>query len=161
MPDAYYVQGQREKTGCSTPGGVVAVVLPGHPVSMKVGIFPCCGDMPAYSYVAGLVSPGIDVRLLRSSAPLSCGARVDESTLDALQGAESFRRAGNAYYGSVADASTGTLVFELTRGGRNAFVHLVLQPNGSISDESTFKRLDATIALFDRAGGRATLFCPV
>jgi len=161
-PGAYYIQAQQQRTGCIPPAGVVRVLLPGHPMSISVDLEPCCGDALAYSYVAGLVSPGLDVQIKRSMTAIACGTGIDESALQALQGANSLSRSGNAYYGELAEVENGTIVLELTdRDGKKAFVRLLLQPNGGVSISSTYKRMDANDTLFRQAATNGgTLFCP-
>ncbi|HEV3092796.1 MAG TPA: hypothetical protein VGX91_15250 [Candidatus Cybelea sp.] len=159
IPDAYYIHGQQEKTGCVPAAGRVAVVLPGHPIRLEVDVAQCCRDVRAFSYAAGLVAPGLDVNIARATANLGCGSPVPGSRLVLLEGDESFRRDGNAYYAQL-DPGVSPMVLQIARGAQQAFVRLELAPNGHISVSSTFRRLDVTEALFDLARtSNGALYC--
>ena len=113
VPDAYYVEGFQQKTQCSTPAGMVEIVLPGHPASLKTYLPNCCGDAMAASYVACLVPPGVGIQILRLPTALPCGASVDEHLLQKLPSQSALRQIGNAYYGAISDSSEGTLIMEV------------------------------------------------
>jgi hypothetical protein len=159
VPDAYYIQGRQKETMCIPSAGIVEIVLPGHPIFVKIDLAPCCEDALAFSYVAGFVAPGLHVRIVRSSAKMACGSTIEESALN-VENAEHLSREGNAYYARISDVKSGTLVLELSGNGKKAFVRLVLEPNGGISTESTYKRIDVNAALFRQASANlGTLFC--
>lgn len=159
VPDAYYIQGMQARTGCSPTAGVVRIVLPGHPVSASVSLASCCGDVFAYSYVAGLIDDGLDVDLLNYPTA-ACNTPIDDSSLVPLRVQDNVNRDGNAYYGYVNDVEDGTLILKVSGNGKTGFVKADLQPNGRISTQSTYKRLDATRQLLDAAAANGhRLFC--
>ncbi len=125
IPDAYYIHGQQEKTGCAPAAGQVAVVLPGHPIRLEVDVAQCCRDVEAYSYVGGLVAAGLDVNVRRSTTNLECGSPVSESQLTLLDGEESFHRDGDAYYAQL-NPGVSPVVLQIVRGAQQAFVRLEL-----------------------------------
>lgn len=160
VPDAYYIEGSQQKTNCSPGAGIVEIVLPGHSVSTQVPLANCCADAVAESYVAGLVAPALGMRIMSLPTLLPCGAPVAERALHQLPGAKALTRVGNAYYGAVSELGEGTLLLEVWNAARRAFFNLALAGSGIIGAASTYKRLDITDDIFQRASlnGNA-LFC--
>ena len=160
VPDAYYVEGFQQKTQCSTPAGMVEIVLPGHPASTKTYLANCCGDAVAASYVAGLVPPNVGVEIMRLPSVLPCGASVDEHSLQKLPSQSALRRIGNAYRAAILELGAGTLIMEVWDETRKGFLQLSLADNGTVSTTSSYKRLDITEDLLQQASSRQnTLFC--
>src|SRR6202042_2324245 len=100
VPDAYYVEATRDDSDCEAPAGVTAVVLPGRPRSSKVELAPPISDAWAASNVAGIIEPGLSVRLL-GSAKVTCSSHVDVTLLKALD----VEMEPGAYYAKLDNAA--------------------------------------------------------
>lgn len=157
VPDAYYIQGYQEKTGCTPPYGTVEIVLPGHPVSTNVDLANCCHDAPHDTHVAGLVPTDAGLRIVGVFPRIPCGAAVDDRALQPQRGA--LTRVGNAYYGTVEDDDEETLILELWDSTRTGF--LQLSPDyKATSPTSTYQRFNVTSEMLRRVlSAGNTLVC--